>query len=346
MSTPYFNRPFYLNSYESESSFETYDRTPHVKNTADCIFKVVNDIYLKRILFFFNKMNNNVYYFSEKESSHYSEEEDDFNIDNEEELRILKIQILKIKLQGMINIIKNHFVSDVNYFFEKLKLKVNMLRCFNKDDNYLYLLPKTKLFRFRNIYAYRRLLYVIKSFKWRNYLLINFFQKWKDIIVDYKCENFNRNLSGSVENIDNPNVNVSTLIDTLDKIWIHKTYIYTLYKLSFFNLKQEDNDNNTDYYPNPHKVVINKYNFFIILSKMIKKNIFEKIKIGMVDIDIDIYIYNNEENNDITNQIPELKNIKENINIDIGEYRDICKEAISEYTDVNNESEKCKICIY
>jgi hypothetical protein len=149
-------------------------------------------------------------------------------IDPDEQIRNLKIEILRAKLLTLINILKKHVTDNFFKFFERMKLKIEMQFFFNKDDNYLYILPKPKLFRFRAIYAYRRLLYVIKKYRYRvNTLLRNVFIKWNDLVYDYLPD----------INLDSFECRLEKFIKLLQNIFEKKYYIQNMYKLSFLFMK-------------------------------------------------------------------------------------------------------------
>jgi hypothetical protein len=127
-----------------------------------------------------DKINDNVYYISGDEEHDEIHNHESQKFANEEDpLLLIKLQIVQSRLSLMFEAIKKSFDSVLLSFFEGLKTKAEIVKLFNKDDNYLYLLPNTKLTTFKNIYAYRRLLYVIRSYKYRTVILSSCFYKWK-----------------------------------------------------------------------------------------------------------------------------------------------------------------------
>lgn len=149
-------------------------------------------------------------------------------IDPDEQIRNLKIEILRAKLLTLTNILKRHVADNYLRFFERMKLKIEMQYFFNKDDNYLYILPKPKLFRFRAIYAYRRLLYVIKKYRYRvNTILRNVFTKWNDLVYDYLPD----------IHLDSFECRLDKFIKILQHIFDNKYYIQNMYRLGFHFMK-------------------------------------------------------------------------------------------------------------
>jgi len=84
----------------------------------------------------------------------------------------------------MVNILQRNLSYRWILALSKIQLRSDIQNIVLKDDNYLYLVPKTKLFTFRNFYAYHRLYYAVKNFLNRQSILKSFFRKWKLLIVD------------------------------------------------------------------------------------------------------------------------------------------------------------------
>jgi hypothetical protein len=195
MSKPFFKKLF-LNSYESlDTENEKY-------KDGNCL-------------------KENVYYYSGEES------EEEKNEDVEDPLLIVKLQIVQSRLNLMAESIKRNLDVVLISFLDKLQLRAEMVRLFNKDDNYLYLLPKIKLHSFKNIYAYRRLLYVIRSFKYRRTVLSGCFYKWRDSVV----KDDGRLTRNSAMN---------SLFKTIEKLVIYNTHVKYLMFSTWRNIIDEN----------------------------------------------------------------------------------------------------------
>jgi hypothetical protein len=193
----------FIESYQSDDSedesvnnlysqsLDNYLRRKQNKIKMEKFFLRIEQIFFKKLSEYFNDIVGNILY-KENDTNYIYDHFQDKNLDLNEQIRIVKIGILRSKLITLINIVKRRIKIYSIKFFDKMKLKIEMLKLFNKDDNYLYILPKPKLFRFRTAYAYRRLIYVIKKFRYRNNFLIrNSLIKWRDSIIDYIPDNLN-----------------------------------------------------------------------------------------------------------------------------------------------------------
>lgn len=243
MSSPlFFNNKIHLDTYESENSeYFSENKLKNYQSFAYNLFYTIERIYIERVSGSFNKLYHLFATKAIKELClstdanlyNYDSQYNINHINPNNELGVIKLQILKTKLSILTNIIKSYVIFYQIGFFQRLKLKIEMLKFFNKDDNYLYILPKPKLFRFRNIYAYRRLLYVIKSYKSRICLIKrNCFSRWKDkiIINELKIENnYNKRLSTY-------GFFISNLFQKVEKIFVNNSFLFSLSKLMFYTL--------------------------------------------------------------------------------------------------------------
>jgi len=138
-----------------------------------------------------NQFNNNMFRTDDEDKIYFPNDDESFLsrsiykndlINEQEQIRILKFEIMRSKLLQVFNIFYKYMCVNFLHFCEKIRIKLEMQNFFNKDDNFLYFLPKPKLFRFRSIYAFRRLIFFIKTFKFRkNLFMKNFFCKWRDL---------------------------------------------------------------------------------------------------------------------------------------------------------------------
>jgi hypothetical protein len=157
MSKPFFKKLF-LNTYESVETEQ--DKEKHKEGSC---------------------LKDNVYYFSGEES-----QDEEAGGGEGDSLLIVKLQIVQSRLNLMAEAIKRSLDVVLISFLDKLQMRAEVVKLFNKDDNYLFLLPKVKLYSFKSLYAYRRLLYVIRSFRYRRTVLAGCFYKWRDIAVGKK----------------------------------------------------------------------------------------------------------------------------------------------------------------
>ena len=122
-------------------------------------------------------MNN-----SDNEEDDNSNEQVELISDDEydEKVKDIKYGIMKVKLLLMKDIIYRHIKYFFFIFTEKMRLKNKMVNLFIKDDNFLYIFPREKIYKFNNHIATKRLTYVIKKYRYRQiFLLQNAFSLWK-----------------------------------------------------------------------------------------------------------------------------------------------------------------------
>ena len=122
-------------------------------------------------------MNN-----SDNEEDENSNDQVELISDDEydEKVKDIKYGIMKVKLLLMKDIIYKHIRYFFFIFTEKMRLKNKMVNLFVKDDNFLYIFPREKIYKFNNHIATKRLTYVIKKYRYRQiFLLQNAFSLWK-----------------------------------------------------------------------------------------------------------------------------------------------------------------------
>ena len=235
--------------------------------------------------------------------------------DYEEKVRQIKFGILKIKLKIMIEIFSNKIKYYFIWLINQMNLKINLEKMFLESDNFLYIFPNENIKKFKIFFAFKKLLFVIKKYRYRqNNIKRNFFLLWKiqtNLLIDEKI--FSKKYLNSVN-----------LILTLNRIIIRKKNKSLLFNICF-----------------------NKW-FKITFYEKIKKNKISKgiiILSNIINKQLKIIFYKFPRNylillrkslklkNEIKNET-ELYNILDIINIDD---KKIYKEFMNEYSNLKSK---------
>jgi hypothetical protein len=274
MTSQFYNKlssGIYLDSYESEMSNDgLYHRKEFIQNLVNNLVNKIKKVFKLKRNDVWNKIKISVENYNDNDEDEINPNiliydniryeinsfgnnalSDNYNYvsdgdgsrsenDIEARLRIIKFNILHAKLLTLFGIVKKYIKTNFISMIERLRLKTQMENVFSKDDNYLYMLPRPKLFKFKNHYAYRRLLYVIKSYKFRiNFLMKNCFTIWRDMIVINEIKN----------NSDKKEITlydkVNQLTSIIEKNLTQKTFNHTIYKILFHNWHGLSDKNNT-----------------------------------------------------------------------------------------------------
>lgn len=85
----------------------------------------------------------------------------------------------------MLNVLLKRLQFSQIYFISKLYLKINTEKVVYSHDNYLNILSNKELRRYTNFAAYLKLIYVLRFNHSRNLILKSYFNKFKDILLDW-----------------------------------------------------------------------------------------------------------------------------------------------------------------
>ena len=127
-----------------------------------------------------NNNNNNI------TSNYYDIENEDFNNDlsSEDEydnkLSGIKKGILNVKLNIFVNIIQSNLSKKFIFFILKMNYKSKCIKLFLADDNFLYFKLNSKLSDIYKLYAYKKILYVIKKYSYEKFIKNSYLNLWKN----------------------------------------------------------------------------------------------------------------------------------------------------------------------
>ena len=158
--------------------------------------------------------------------------------DYEEKVRQIKFGILKIKLKIMIEIFSNKIKYYFIWLINQMNLKINLEKMFLESDNFLYIFPNENIKKFKTFFAIKKLLFVIKKYRYRqNNIKRNFFLLWKiqsNLLISKK--NYSKKYLNSINLILILN---RIILKTKDKNLLFNICFNKWFKITFFeNIKK------------------------------------------------------------------------------------------------------------
>jgi len=158
--------------------------------------------------------------------------------DYEEKVRQIKFGILKIKLKIMIEIFSNKIKYYFIWLINQMNLKINLEKMFLESDNFLYIFPNENIKKFKTFFAIKKLLFVIKKYRYRqNNIKRNFFLLWKiqsNLLISKK--NYSKKYLNSINLILILN---RIILKTKDKNLLFNICFNNWFKITFFeNIKK------------------------------------------------------------------------------------------------------------
>ena len=127
-----------------------------------------------------NNNNNNI-------TSNYNDiENEDYNNDlssddeYDNKLSEIKKGVLNVKLNIFINIIQSNLSKKFIFFISKMNYKAKCNKLFLADDNFLYFKLNSKLSDIYKLYAYKKILYVVRKHSYEKFIKNCYLNLWKN----------------------------------------------------------------------------------------------------------------------------------------------------------------------